>query len=469
MGGYDLVPNGTERMESMYNGLKHISERYACEKLVIVDAVAPFLYGALIDDYFDRLDEYDAVITAQKILGGLVDVQDNPLDRENYIVTQSPEGFRFEVLWKHFDPRFPYQETSGMLPKDARRCYNFDFKNNLKLTYDFDLLYAEVMLNAVGKVNRERNVAFFDQRILLTEGLKAYLLRTNREETLHWLEEVYAHMPRLIAKWEITSFRPNHRSRFGLVLQAKSRVYGDVILKFVPEFVGRYERELEAFRFLPTSYMCALLDADEDSRSMLLEQVKPAKFACFEENLKLTELFRHAVADAVPYAGERGLKHIPFYLDELKGKLFGADKLPYCKEEVRKELDFAVGLYEREFADAKAYILHGDLHEENILDNGKRFYGIDPCGYVAPIELECVRFIRDDVRNHPAFGFEERFEILLRSFGRFVDVHRLARMFVIDMAFYAYNSVFENETDEATRTSLELIRIAKRWIARENG
>ena len=109
------------------------------------------------------------------------------------------------------------------------------------------------------------------------------------------------------------------------------------------------------------------------------------------------------------------------------------------------------------------------MHEENILDNGKRFYGIDPCGYVAPIELECVRFIRDDVRNHPAFGFAERFEILLRSFGRFVDVHRLARMFVIDMAFYAYNSVFENETDEATRTSLELIRIAKRWIARENG
>ena len=69
-GDYDRAPNGSTRLESMYNALKLIKEKYSCDKIVVVDAVAPFLYADLIDDYFEKLDNYDVVITAQKITGG---------------------------------------------------------------------------------------------------------------------------------------------------------------------------------------------------------------------------------------------------------------------------------------------------------------------------------------------------------------------------------------------------------------
>ena len=64
---FDFAPNGQTRLESMHNGLKLIQENYPCDKVVIVDAVAPFLYAELIYEYFRKLDDYDAVITAQKI------------------------------------------------------------------------------------------------------------------------------------------------------------------------------------------------------------------------------------------------------------------------------------------------------------------------------------------------------------------------------------------------------------------
>ena len=467
-GDYDIAPNGNTRYESMYNGMKLIKERYACDKIVIVDAVAPFLFPELIDDYFEKLDTYDVVITSQKITGGFTDINDSLLDREQFIITQSPEGFRFEMLWNNFDLSFPYQETAGMLPAGSKRYYNYDFKNNLKLTYDFELSYAEFMLRNLGKTNNQNNIAFFDKSVLITEGLKSYLLRNEREKTLQWIDAVYASMPALIAKWEITSFLPNQISRYGLVLQAKSRKFGDVILKFIPEFVHRYERELEAMCLLPKTYMCGLIDADEGSRCMLLEKVTPARFACFEENLKLTELFSHVIGDAVPWNEGMKLEHIPYYYDELKDKLASVDRMPYCREEVEPELEYAVRLYEETFADAKRYILHGDLHEQNILDNGERFYGIDPNGMLGPIELECVRFIRNDVRNHPNFGYTERFEILLRSFARFVDIGRLVRIFIIDMAFCTYNSVFENSKPDETYVDLELIRIAREWMERNS-
>ena len=463
---FDIAPNGASRLESMYNGLKLIKEKYPCEKVVIVDAVAPFLYAGLIDDYFRKLDEYDAVITAQKITGGFTDINDSRLDREKYIITQSPEGFRFELLWNNFDVDFPYQETAGLLPDGSKRFYNFGFRNNLKLTYDFELSYAEHMLRYLGKINSESNVAFFDKSILITEGLRAFLLRNEFRKTQLWLDEVYMNMPRLISRWQISSFVPNQVSRYGLVLQAKSQTLGDVVIKFIPPFVGRYERELEAMRILPESYMCPLLDADETCGCMLLRRIVPAKYASFEENLKLTELFRNVINDAVEYDESLGLKNIPFYYDELIHKLEHADLMPYGREEIEPELRYAADLYRKVFGDSKLYVLHGDLHELNILDDTKRFWGIDPNGMIAPLELECVRFIRNDVRNHPQFGFAHRFELLLRSFARFVDIHRLADIFIIDMAFTTYNSVFENE-DRAQETDadLELIRTAKDWKA----
>ena len=461
---YDIVQSGESRIESLHNALKHIRENYACDKIVIVDATAPFIYADLLDDYFDKLDIYDVVITAQKITGGFTDIHDARLDRNNYIITQSPEGFRFELLWKNFDPHFPYQETAGMLPDGSKRYYNFQFTNNLKLTNDFELTYAELMLQNLGKLNSRKNVAFFDKDILLTEGLKMNLLRTQPEQTMLWIDMVYAAMPRLLSKWEVTSFLPNQISRYGLVLQAKSRTYGEVILKFIPEFIGRFERELEAMQILPKSYMCALLDVDEPSNCMLLEKITPARYASFEENLKLTEMFRHVIGDAVQFTDETPLHYIPLYFDELKGKLANADSMPYCRDLIVPELVYAVDLFEKKFANAPLYIMHGDLHELNILDNGKRFYGIDPNGMLGPLELECVRFIRNDVRNHPSFGYAQRFEILLRSFGRFMDIKRLADMFIIDMAYCTFNSTFENEDPAETYVDLELISIAKEWI-----
>lgn len=144
---YDFAPNGGTRIESMYNGLKAINDKYVCEKVVILDAVAPFVYPELIDDYFQKLDIYDAVITAQKITGGFTDIYDSRLDREKYIITQSPEGFRFPLLWKHYDLQFPFQETAGMLPDGSKRYYNFNFKNNMKLTYGFELKVFEQIMN----------------------------------------------------------------------------------------------------------------------------------------------------------------------------------------------------------------------------------------------------------------------------------------------------------------------------------
>ena len=83
--------------------------------------------------------------------GALGNYAYDPLDREEYYMTQSPEAFRFKTLMPYFTTTFPSQELAWQMPRETKKYLNFEFKNNLKLTYDFDLKYASYMLEEFKK------------------------------------------------------------------------------------------------------------------------------------------------------------------------------------------------------------------------------------------------------------------------------------------------------------------------------
>ncbi len=146
--GFTFANNGKERLDSLKSAFDKICEVYPdCERIIIMDAVAPFVTGKLIDDYLRKLDDNDAVITCQKITGALGNYDFDPLDREKYYMTQSPEAFRFRTLLPYFTTTFPSQELAWQMPRETKKYLNFDFKENLKLTYDFQLREAELMLD----------------------------------------------------------------------------------------------------------------------------------------------------------------------------------------------------------------------------------------------------------------------------------------------------------------------------------
>ncbi len=150
--GFDFAVNGKERLDSLKSAFDLIQEKYPeCERIIILDAVGPFVTSELIDDYLTKLDDNDAVITCQKITGALGNYNYDPLDREEYYMTQSPEAFRFKTLIPHFTTTFPSQELAWQMPRETKKYLNFEFKNNLKLTYDFDLKYASYMLGEFRK------------------------------------------------------------------------------------------------------------------------------------------------------------------------------------------------------------------------------------------------------------------------------------------------------------------------------
>lgn len=455
-GQVDIVAGGAERYDSLKNGLDYIAVHYPCRKLCILDAVAPFVYPELIDDYFDRLDTADAVITCQKITGSLGNYAFDPLDREDYYITQSPEAFRFPLLMEHFDPHFPSTELAWQLPKESKKYLNFNFPQNLKITYDFDLEYAAKMLPHYQNRRDEASTLPPGQRFL--QAVEAQILDKNAAPDAAWLQTLPAMYETLAKRWGLQSFAVNHISTYGLILETQSTAYGDVIVKMIPPYTHRYGREKAAYQQLSVDCMCPMLDADDSCNALLLRRIAPGKYAAFDDNIYLTRFFDSVVSAAKETKSD---PVFPLYRADLESALERSRTAPFLADTLQKEMQQALQLFDRLFANSKTYLLHGDLHHCNLLRTAKGYRAIDPIGCLAPLEFEFTRFMRNDILQNKDFDPTERLRLLLRYFSKWAAPERLLAALRIDLSTTAVNATYESTEPAAAKEQLALLQITK--------
>lgn len=141
--GAQCVPGGETRNLSLFNGLAFIAQnRPECTGVMIFDAVRPMITAKLVERYFDLIGEgYGAVSTTQRITDSLGCVDTWQVDRSRYYLMQSPEAFDFPLLWERFDKNCPLTEVIQQLPEGTKVYLNFDFTDNIKLTYGWEMDY----------------------------------------------------------------------------------------------------------------------------------------------------------------------------------------------------------------------------------------------------------------------------------------------------------------------------------------
>lgn len=143
----DVCVGGSERNISFKNGMEHIKSHYKCDKLMVFDAMRPFVTKELIDLYMDKLEEYEVVATCQRIVDSLGCLDFLECDRSRYYILQSPEAFRFDLIYNNFDPFSPLVEAYQQLPEGTTLYKHFDFPDNYKLTYHHDLDFMRMYMS----------------------------------------------------------------------------------------------------------------------------------------------------------------------------------------------------------------------------------------------------------------------------------------------------------------------------------
>jgi 2-C-methyl-D-erythritol 4-phosphate cytidylyltransferase len=151
-----VVSGGETRQQSSYLGISAV-EKANC-KVLIHDAVRPFISQSIIDDCLLRLDTYQAVSTVIPVTDTLYykDEVDKIIDiplRNSYVRAQTPQGFHLDIILK------AHQEAikKGFInaPDDCFLIKKFTDTEvslisgdiyNIKITYADDIAFAETII-----------------------------------------------------------------------------------------------------------------------------------------------------------------------------------------------------------------------------------------------------------------------------------------------------------------------------------
>lgn len=236
-------------------------------------------------------------------------------------------------------------------------------------------------------------------------------------------------------KWQLEKIKPLPKSPFthNLLFSALSSTYNcAVILKIFPtrkDFIQE-QRALEYFNGIG----CAqLIDYDVEKKCLLIEEIKPGT--------QLSTLFPFEEETATDYAAHvikklhskpliaSQFKHFPTiesWLDLLK--TFKTDKIPHTILEKAQNLSNKLLNSQSDL-----YLLHGDLHHENILQYNNSWVAIDPKGVIGEQAYEFGAFIRNPI---PAL-LEQRnpHEIMLKRAHHFSAIFGINEQRILEWSF----------------------------------
>lgn len=153
--GYDKIcitaEGGPERYHSVKSGLKETSTD---ESLIAVhDSVRPCLSKALIVRAFDEAEKFGAAIPVVPLNDSIREkkgVYSAALDRRNFMLVQTPQCFRSDILkrayLRTYDPSFT--DDASLVEASGVNVRLFDGETgNIKITREEDLIVAEYLLS----------------------------------------------------------------------------------------------------------------------------------------------------------------------------------------------------------------------------------------------------------------------------------------------------------------------------------
>ncbi len=180
----DVVQGGASRLESSYVALRYLTPIAEPEaKVILHDAVRPFVDEALVGRILAALDEYDAVDPVIDSMDTILVAREGFIesipDRRTVKRGQTPQGFKFRAILEAFERAFAsgrelhFSDDCGLFLKyadgaDPRVRLVSGSEDNIKVTLPIDLTIAESIV-------RKNQTASF-QRLRPLRGAKAVLI-----------------------------------------------------------------------------------------------------------------------------------------------------------------------------------------------------------------------------------------------------------------------------------------------------
>ncbi len=233
--------------------------------------------------------------------------------------------------------------------------------------------------------------------IELPEKFKEKVVNRYGKKGEEWLYNINVIIDKYIKKFDLSDVRLAGNLSINVVLYAKSKKWGDIILKVLaPTVISVNEinyMKMSSDKFFAKCYYYSLED-----KVMILEKLIPgyplSNIDSQNERINIFCFIMNSITnDLIP---KKKFKTLDDTLKERFNLALNREEYMHISNIVNK----AIKMYQEiNSMNLPKYVLHDDLHHKNILKADKGFKVIDPHGVVGEKVFETAQFIRSELSN----------------------------------------------------------------------
>lgn len=218
-----------------------------------------------------------------------------------------------------------------------------------------------------------------------------------------WLDDLPGQIKKYAQEWNLEVFPPFQLS-YNYVAPAKTTDGEDVVLKISFPNNDEFEAELEALKFYDGVAAVKVLKEDLKNGVSLLEKAEPGQRA---RDITPEDKQIHIVSEVINKLHKPLPTNLDFPFKTIYdwAKVFDRykDKYSLNSGPIPKWMfDEAEGIFNEYTKDnRKQFLLHGDLHNDNILSSQRGWIIIDPKGVIGEREFELGAFLRNPIYDYP--------------------------------------------------------------------
>jgi len=286
--------------------------------------------------------------------------------------------FLDKIIWPHFSYCVVDPDVEN---SKALKCYKkLGFKDH-KIIESENALHKKVKLNLMVMLKQVPHCGY----AMLKQNMQNIYGKKGRK----WISDLPTVVDKLRDLWKLTNIQPVDNMSFHFVAKTMTESNLPVVLKigFDKTVV---EGEMRALKFFNGHAAIELIDHHTDYNALLLQQAVPGNSLKSLYPLEYDYVMDAYIKTMKKLHNQRLSEHHSFpYIREWLSAIDQAnsDKLPMAL------LNKAIQLKNNLLTTSKnELLLHGDLHHDNILNNGNEWIIIDPKGVVGEAEFEIAAF-----------------------------------------------------------------------------
>ena len=229
----------------------------------------------------------------------------------------------------------------------------------------------------------------------IPENTRQGIYKYMGDKTDKFISQVEMRYEKYIKEWHLSNLSFMPTGTVNLLFSCESALYNSCVLKMCipgPEVAT----EVNCLRFYDGKSYCKLWEYDLTDDVLLLEKVTPGNQMWDVEDYRERARLMGITVKGLPieYNGQEQYPTYLSWMENIHHKMTVMGGL----DDVLFYLNKAIELYnELKQRHRKACLLHGDLHQENMLLNSKGGYTIiDPKGVVDDPVMETARFLMNE-------------------------------------------------------------------------